>query len=65
MSNDITLECIWQEYQIVVLDDVSERTAYVYHNAWRKRVSPNLGKLAVINITPLEIRRAWAEWSGS
>lgn len=65
MPSGMTLEDVWQEYQLVVLDDVSKRTSYVYRNAWQKRVSPTLGRLAVVDITPLEVRRAWAEWDGS
>lgn len=60
-----TLEEVWVDYQAVVLDEVTERTAYVYRNAWVKRVAPTLGKLTVADITPLEVRKAWALWEGS
>lgn len=63
--NAITLEEVWQEYESVVLDGIAERTAYTYRNAWKKRVANTLGKLPVADITPVEVRKAWALWDGS
>ena len=31
--NAMTLEDVWLEYQAVVLNEVTERTTYVYRNA--------------------------------
>ena len=61
----VTLNEIFDEYRPVVLADVTARTAYVYQNAWNRRVADSLGTLPVVNITGLVIRMAWASWDGS
>lgn len=61
----VTLNEVFSQYQPLVLADVTARTAYVYRNAWKKRVEATLGRLPVPNITGLEIRLAWAKWDGS
>lgn len=61
----VTLNRVFEDYQPLVLADVTARTAYVYQNAWRKRVSASLGLLPVVGITGLDIRMAWTGWDGS
>ncbi|MGR4010872.1 tyrosine-type recombinase/integrase [Leucobacter sp. 1207-22] len=60
-----TLNDVWEEYASVVLDGCTARTAYVYRNAFKKRVAHTLGVLPVADIGPLDVRKAWAMWSGS
>lgn len=60
-----TLNSIWDEYQELILADVTERTAYVYTNAWRRRVRDDIGALPVTSIGRLTVKQAWARWDKS
>ncbi|MGI8394456.1 hypothetical protein [Leucobacter sp. W1038] len=60
-----TLNSIWDEYQELILADVTERTAYVYTNAWRRRVRYDIGALPVTSIGRLTVKQAWARWDKS
>jgi len=65
LESVVTLNDVFGEYQALVLADVTARTAYVYQNAWKKRVAATLGLLPVTGITGLQVRLAWATWDGS
>lgn len=60
-----TLEEFWEQYAPLIAGEVTERTAYAYANAMDKRVLPSLGHKPVDEITALDVRLAWASWSGS
>lgn len=61
----ISLNRIWDDYQELILADVTERTAYVYANAWRRRIREGIGALPVASIGRLTVRQAWARWDKS
>ena len=60
-----TLNAIWDEYNEVVLADVTERTAYVYANAWKRRIRDGIGAMPLDAITRLTVKQAWARWDKS
>lgn len=64
-STSPTLNAIWDEYQEVVLADVTDRTAYVYANAWNRRIRDGIGSLPLSSITRLTVKQAWARWDKS
>lgn len=61
----VTLNEVFERYRLLVLADVTARTAYTYENAWRRRVAGSLGALPVAALTGLDVRLAFAAWDGS
>ncbi|MBH0099925.1 site-specific integrase [Salinibacterium sp. NSLL150] len=61
----VTLSEFHAEYHSIVNEDLVSNAIAAYERAWRLRVKPSLGGLALGKLTPLTISRARASWSGS
>lgn len=61
----MTLSDFYDEYHSLVEEDLVSNAVAAYERAWRLRVKPSLGNLALGELTALVVSRARAAWDGS
>lgn len=61
----VTLAVFHDSYGKVVRDGLTSNAAAAYDRAWRLRLLPTLGPLAIADLRPLAIKNARATWTGS